>query len=93
MTNRVAVISKLRSVTSTQKPHYLLDISITEVLVTVDSNKLKYRPGTIYAGFPAGLGFGVRGQSYSNLIAASTVELKPGLLLRNLNESTTFQKP
>ena len=41
-------------------------------MMTVDSNK-EYGPGTILAGFPAFLGFGVGGQSYSN-VAASTVD-------------------
>ena len=32
----------------------------------VHSNKLEYGPGTITAGFPSSLGFGVGGQSYSS---------------------------
>ena len=35
----------------------------------VDSNKLEYGPGTIYAGCPSSLGFGVAGQTYSNFLA------------------------
>ena len=41
---------------------------------TVDSKKLEYGPGAIYAGFPSSLGFGVGGQSCSNFLA-STVNL------------------
>ena len=35
---------------------------------TVDSKQLEYGPGTICAGFPSSLGFGVWGQSYSNFL-------------------------
>ena len=40
----------------------------------VDSKKLEYEPGTIYAGFLSSLGFGVGGESCSNFLA-STVDL------------------
>ena len=39
--------------------------------VTVESNKLEYGPGTIYANFPSSLGFGVGVRSYSNLLAST----------------------
>ena len=35
----------------------------------VDSRKLEYGPGTIWAGFPSCLGFGVGRESYSNSLA------------------------
>ena len=40
---------------------------------TVDSKMLEYGPGTIYAGFPFSLGFGVGRQSYCNLLASSVI--------------------
>ena len=38
-----------------------------QVMVTVDSKHVEYRPGTIYAGFPSSPGFRAGGQSYSKL--------------------------
>ena len=37
----------------------------------VDSKELEYGPGTIYAGCPSSLGFGVGGPSYSNFLAST----------------------
>ena len=53
--------------------------------MAVDSKKLEYGPGTIYAMLldPSSLGFGVGGQSYSNLLAflvrSTTEHLRTGL--------------
>ena len=57
----------------------LLSQLIIQVWYTVDSKKLEYGPGTIYAGFPFFQAFGVEGQSYSNFLA-STVGLFWGCL-------------
>ena len=38
--------------------------------LTVDSKKLEYGPGTMFAGFPS-LGFGLGGLSYSNFLAST----------------------
>ena len=40
---------------------------------TVDSKKLEYRPGAIYAGFPSSVGFRVGGQSYYNFLASTVI--------------------
>ena len=40
---------------------------------TVDSKKLEYGPGKIYDAVPSSLGFGVGGQSYSNLLASTVI--------------------
>ena len=37
----------------------------------VDSKKMEYGPGTMYAAFPSSLGFRVAGQSYSNFLAST----------------------
>ena len=39
--------------------------------VTVNSKKLEFGPGAIYAVFPSSLGYGVGGQSSSNFLASS----------------------
>ena len=44
-------------------------------IIAVDSKKLEYGPGTIYAGVPSSLGFGVGGQQYSNFLA-STLQIQ-----------------
>ena len=51
------------------------------------SKKLEYEAGTIYAGSPASLGFGVGGQSYSNF-PASTV----GFLIATSQEQKRVPK-
>ena len=48
---------------------------------TVDSKKLEYGPGAIYAGFPSSLAFGVGGPSYSNLLVSSIWPLSPHSML------------
>ena len=40
-------------------------------IYTVDSKKLEHGSGTIYAGVPSCLGFGVGGQSYCNFLAST----------------------
>ena len=40
-------------------------------VVTVDSKKLEYGPGAMYAGFTSSLGFEVGRQSYSNFLASA----------------------
>ena len=48
----------------------------------VDSKKLEYGSGTILAGFPSSLSFGVGRQSYSNFLASGRhVGLYTGFLL------------
>ena len=42
----------------------------------VDSKMLEYGSGTIYAGFPSSLAFGVGEQSYSNFLASSVHEVQ-----------------
>ena len=44
---------------------------------TVDSKKLEYEPGAIYAGVPSSQAFGVAAQSYPNFLA-SVVPGSPG---------------
>ena len=41
---------------------------------TVDSKKLEYGSGMIYAGFPSYLGFGIGGCSYSNFLVCTVVD-------------------
>ena len=55
----------------------LLDASFT-----VDSKKLAYGPRTIYAGCSSYLGFGVRGHSYSDLMASTVGFVNYGSLRR-----------
>ena len=57
--------------------------------ITLDSKKLKYGPGTFFAGFPSSLGFVDGGESYSNFLAStgylSTVKIptsEPGTSLQ-----------
>ena len=46
------------------------------ILSTVDSTKLEYGPGMIDAGCPSSLGFGLRGQLYSNFLASTVGGLR-----------------
>ena len=57
------------------KPEAVFGLQLASMLSrrTVDSKKLEYGPGTIYAGFPSSLGFGVGGQSYSKFPASTVV--------------------
>ena len=55
---------------------------VAVVMIRVGSKKFEYGPGTIFAGFPSSLGFGVGGQSYSNFLAAAAAQLR---LLRLLS--------
>ena len=52
-----------------------MGVDITDIQIRpymgVDSKKLEYGSGTIYAGVPSSLGFGVRGLSYSNFLAST----------------------
>ena len=55
---------------------YCIDIKIYRCKQTVDFKQLEHRRGSISAGCPSSVGFGVTGRSCSNLLA-STVH-KPG---------------
>ena len=46
----------------------------------VNSKTLEYGPGTIEAGFPSSLGFGVEKQSYSNFLASTVYNLPKAML-------------
>ena len=55
---------------------------------TVDSNKLEYGPGTIYAGVPS-LDFVVGRWSYSSFLASTVLEQ---VMLKDLGDATTLHR-
>ena len=69
------------------------NIDMDTELDAVDSKKLEYGPGTICAGFPSSLGFGLGGQSCSDFLACTVSAISEETLVPMYEGHTTCPQP